>query len=403
MEPVSLNQPGEDLSLGRLLQFSRRWWVFIMAWTVLVGGLVAAVVFSLPRYYASHFSVFVTGPLNSGASAQVQMQVAALFGLSTGGTEYVRAVIESDEIQRIVIEKLKLQENDDFWWGSFWDDHSLDKTLEHLRKNLKLKGPEPPMQGPVSLTVKTISPELSYQIAKELLELLNQRMERETRRRSTFLEEQFKNSQQELEKSEKALKEFAEHEGIAVALEDQSKEELMAQVELKTQKILAEVELRSLRGRLQAPGDVKVQMTLQSEIAGLEAKLAQLDQVLAVREESFKKLPRKTKVYVDLLRDVKSREKIYEVYLEHYELARLYDVGKSETRNYRIVDTPYQPDRPVKRHGLLKCLAGLLMGGLLGLGLALAWEALAMARREAALLPPLPSQKPGRPGREPQL
>lgn len=99
----------------------------------------------------------------------------------------------------------------------------------------------------MSLTVRTISPELSYKIASELLALLNQRMERETKNRSVFLEEQLKASQLELDKSEKALRNFAEDQGISVALEEESKEELMAQVELRTQKILAQVELKSLR------------------------------------------------------------------------------------------------------------------------------------------------------------
>lgn len=406
MESVPLNHLEDEITLGRVLQFSRRWLRFVVLWSLFVGTLVGAVVFGiLPRHFSSHFSVFVTGPINAGASAQVQMQVAALFGLSSGGTEYVMAALGSDEIQLAVIDKLQLRTNKDFWWGYFFDDHTPEKTLEQLRSQMSIVGPEPPLQGPVSLTVRTISPELSYQIASELLALLNQRMERETKNRSVFLEEQLKASQLELDKSEKALRNFAEDQGISVALEEESKEELMAQVELRTQKILAQVELKSLRGRLNAPGDVKVQMTIQSEIAGLEAKLAQLDEVLASRDKVFKKLPGKTKKYVDLMRDVKSREKIFEVYLEHYELARLYDVGKSETRPYRVVDTPYVPIRPVKRHGLLKTLAGLFCGALFGLSWALGCEALAMARREARQLPPLPSQSEvkKKAGKEPQL
>ncbi|MBS2040539.1 hypothetical protein JST97_36470 [bacterium] len=391
--------------MGRLLQFWRRWALFSIFWTLLVGASIGAAVFAWPRYYASHFSVFVTGPFGAGASAQVQMQVAALFGLSSGGTEYVLAVLNSDEVQLKVIEKLRLREDKDFWWGVLLNDFTKEKALEQLHSLLHISGPQAPLQGPVTLSVRTISPQLSYDITRELLALLNERLERETKGRSVFLEEQLNNSKLELDRAEKALKEFAEKENITVALEEESKEELTAQVGLRTQKILSEVEIKALRGRLNAPGDVKVQMVLQSELAGLEAKLAQLDEVLATREAVFKKLPRKTKRYMDLVRDVKSREKIFEVYLEHYELARLYDVGKSETRPYRIVDVPYLATRPVKRYGLYKTLAGLAAGLLLALAWAVSREALAMAQQEAARLEPLPSQrsKPKKPAGEPQL
>ena len=391
MEPVSLAGSEPELSLGRFLQFGRRWFGFVLFCCLFVGALVAALVFLKPRYYASHFTVFVTGPINAGANAQVQAQVAALFGLSHGGTEYVAATLSSDEIQLEMIEKLKLQENNDFWYGVFFETRTPEKTLEQLRAQMNIRAPEPPLQGPVGLSIGTISPQLSFDIAQELLRLLNLRLEEETRNRSEFLAEQFKSSQTQLEKAEEQLRLFAEKQGISVALEEESKEELTAQVGLRTQKTLAEIELKALHGRLQAPGDVQVQMTLQSEIAGLEAKLNQLNEVLSEREQIFKKLPRKTQQYVDLMREVKSREKIFEVYLEHYELARLYDVGKAQTRPYRVVDRPYLPQRPVKRRGLLKTLAGLLVGTLLGLAWALSQEALALAKKEARQLGPLPS------------
>lgn len=149
VESVPLNHLEDEITLGRVLQFSRRWLRFVVLWSLLVGTLVAALVFGLlPRHFSSHFSVFVTGPINAGASAQVQMQVAALFGLSSGGTEYVMAALGSDEIQLAVIDKLQLRTNKDFWWGYFFDDHTPEKTLEQLRSQMSIVGPEPPLQGP---------------------------------------------------------------------------------------------------------------------------------------------------------------------------------------------------------------------------------------------------------------
>ncbi|MFN8606521.1 MAG: Wzz/FepE/Etk N-terminal domain-containing protein [Vulcanimicrobiota bacterium] len=397
--------PGE-LSLGRVLQFCRIWlrWIILMA--ILTGSLVLAVVFALPRKFSSHFTVFVTGMTNMAASAQVQMQLAALFGLSSGGTEYVRAILDSDEVLLNVVRKLDLPHSPELWFMSLESSRSDEKTLEVLRKQVKVKAPEPPLQGPVVLTVTTISPQLSYQVADEIFRLLSDRLEREMRSRSVFLEQQLKESKQALDDAEKALKQFAEHEQIPVALEEKGKEEFLAQVELKTQRVLAEVELKALKGRQNAPGDVRVQMTLKSEIAGLEAKIAQLDEVMATHGEDLKRLPRQTKRYFDLMREVKSREKIFEIYLEHAELARLYDIGKSETRPFRMLDRPYQPVEPVKRNGLLKTLAGTLFGAALALVWALLREALATARQEEKELP-LPAfqvaVKKAKPDKEPQL
>lgn len=371
-----------EFSLGQLLGFYQRWAGKILGVSMLVGVLAAAVIFTLPRSYSSHFSVFATGLNNVPAEAQVQMQMAALFGLSSGGTEYVTAVLESDLIQLEVIERLQLRENSDFWWGSFEPDRTPKNTLKRLRKLMNLRGPQPPLMGALTLSIKSISPELSFQIAGEFLRLLNDRMERESKRRSAFMEEQLKASEIELERAGEALKAFAETEEIAVPLEIQGKEEFTALVELKTQKIIAEAELKALKGRLDAPGDVRVQMFLRSEIAGLESKLSELNLVMEEGEAMLRDLPSQTKRYADLVRDYKTSEKIFALYREHYELARVYEIGKAETRPYRVIDEPYQAIEPDKRHGALKLLAALIFGGLLGLSWALFQEALKVARLE---------------------
>lgn len=371
----------EELSLGRILMFVRRWGLRIFACSVLFGAAGAAIIFSLPRDYSAHFSIFVTGTNSMAATAQVQAQLATLFGLSSGGTEYVMAVLDSDRIQLAVIESVGLMENEDFWWGST-KERTKERALERLRKKITLDGPNPPLMGPVTLTVETISAELSDKIANQFLFLLNQRTERETKSRSTFLQEQLVASREALQKAETELQAFAEAENVVVPLEELGKEEFLAQVTLKTQKILGEIELSALRARTQAPGDMSVQMTLKSEIAGLEAKLSELERSLTLREQMFSKLPQQARRYADLMREFKTREKIFELYLEHYELARLYEVGDAETRPYRVIDTPYLPTTPDKRHGLIKLIVALALGALVGFAGVFFLEALEVARKE---------------------
>lgn len=382
-----------DVSLGRVVQFAHRWLVLVVIWFILGLGLTAAVVFSLPRYYASHFSVFVTGLPNMAASMQVQSQLTALFGLSSGGSEYVTALLESDEIQMAVVNKLDLPKDQHFWYLSSESSRTQEKTLERLRKIVKIKGPQPPMQAPIRVSIETTSAELSYKITEELFQLLSKRIASETKNRSEFLETQLKKSRLDLDQAEKNLRNFAEQEGVSVALEIQGKEEYLAQGELRAAKIAAEVELKSLRARENAPGDITVQMTIQSEIAGLEAKIREISSVMSQRDVSLKQLPKQSKRYLDLVREVKSREKIFEIYLEHSELARLLDAGKSETRPFRIIDKPYQAKEPTKRQGLLKTLVGGILAAAFGLFWSLFREALAIGRLEAAELEPLPSQR----------
>lgn len=380
-----MTEPASELSLGRILVFTRRWLAVILLSTLLVGGLGATVTFLWPRSYASHFSVFVTGANSIAASAKVQAELSALFGLSSGGNEYVTSVLKSDRIKLAVIEALGLMENDDFWFACM-DERTPKYALRQLGKHMDLEAPAPPLLGPVRLTIVTVDAELSNKIANQFLYLLDKRTERESKGRAVFLEEQLKESREALEKAEVALQVYAETEDIVVPLEELGKEEFMAQVTLKTQKILGEVELKALRARLGAPGDITVQMQLQSEIAGLEAKLGQLDETLLSREAMFDSLPARAKGYADRMRDLKTREKIFEIYLEHYELARLYEIGGSETRFYRTIDTPYLAVTPVKRYGLLKVLASLFLGGLMGLALALFVEGLELAKKEEQLL-----------------
>ena len=385
MESLRLTPDSSEFNLGQLLIFCRRWLLKIILFTVLFTALAAAFIFTRPRQFQSHLSVFVTGTNSIAASAQVQAQLATLFGLSSGGTEYVVAILDSDQVHLAVLEALNLITNEDFWYGNY-KDRNQDEALRQLRSLTELDAPQPPLMGPVRLDVETISPELSQRIANQYLYLLNQKTAKETKNRSVFLEEQLKESQVELEKAELALQSFAESEKIAVPLDDLGKEEFLARVELDSQRILGEVELKALKARLDAPGDMTVQMTIQSEIAGLEAKLGQIDRALSVKEVALDALPKQAKQYGDLLRKFKSREKIFEIYLEHYELARLYEVGKSETRPYRLIDKPYLPTAPVKRHGLLKLIASMLVGGSLVVGWALMIEALELAKKEEKLL-----------------
>lgn len=376
-----MNSPTAELSLGRILIFLRRWAVKIFLCSLVVGAVTTVILLLLPRKYKSHISVFVTGTDSIAAAARVQAQLASLFGLSSGGNEYVTAILESDSVRITVINSLGLMKNEDFWWGDY-KERTMEEALKVLDKHLELTAPQPPLQGAITLTAETVSPDLSQEICNQFLALLNQRTARESKSRSKFLGEQLENSKRELEKAEVALQNFAQQENVVVPLEDLGKREFFADVELKTQKILGEIQLKDLQARLHAPGGLNVRMALQSEIVGLEAKLGQLDAALAEKDTELDALPSQAKKYANLLRDVKSREKIFEIYLEHYELARMYEVGDSETRPYRIIDKPYKADEPVKRGALLKIILALIVGAGLGLSVAIFVEALEIAKEE---------------------
>ncbi|MGE0492889.1 MAG: GNVR domain-containing protein [Vulcanimicrobiota bacterium] len=364
-----------------VLAFVRRWWRFTFLASFLCAGLVAAIVLLAPRHYASGFSVFVTGPVSMTMSPEAQ-QFAAMFGLSTGGSEYVSAILESETLHLTVMEKLSLATDERFLGRQIDAGLNRDEVLEILRDSIEVEGPHPPLLAPVRFTVETDSAELSQAIADEFFQLLEARLQTETQSRSSFLEDETRQSKQELEAAIRELREFAESEEIVVPLETQSQSEFSALTTLNTERILAEAELRAVRSQLASSGNLEVQMALKSREAGLEAKVLELQAESAAQASLLKQTPRQAERYRELTREVNIREHIFQQYVQQLQVAQMIEQGKSVTSPYRIIDEPIVPVEPVRRYGALKTVAGFLFGFMLALAWALFREGLDRARLE---------------------
>jgi tyrosine-protein kinase Etk/Wzc len=113
---------------------------------------------------------------------------------------------------------------------------------------------------------------------------------------------------------------------------------------------------------------------LQIEIESSKAQEAALQKVIDNYDSSLGQLPEKEFRLVRLTRERDVNHKIYTMLLEKLEEARISEAGKIPAM--RILDTAFPPPDPIRPRQKLNLLLGILVGSLLGGGVAFAVEAL---------------------------
>ena len=370
----------QNLTQTLHLLWRKRW--HIVLWIAVTEILVALLVFIPLRKYESNLSVMVMNPFDAAPGAA---GVSALLGMGDGQNEYVLAILRSQNLWSEVVTRLKLRNSRDFWGGSPLTDSirrfttskepSEGEALEQMAKLVDIKSEIPPLRGPITVSIRTVSPRLSRDIGEQFLNLLNNRLAINTESRAGFLSAQLNETEFRLNSESRKLREYAEaHKVLPLDVGQQGELELKSLVELQSQLTLARSELRSTEKRLAAPGDLGNRLVLESARLGLMAQVHELEATGLQREERILTFPKIAEEACRIQRAVKTQEKLYEVLLEQYQLAKLKEEGKLETRPFRIVDFPREADEPVKRRGLLKLAIGLMFGLSVGVLQVLALE-----------------------------
>lgn len=112
----------------------------------------------------------------------------------------------------------------------------------------------------------------------------------------------------------------------------------------------------------------KIQATYESELRDLSKQEAETGKVLGQYEGMLKSLPTAERDLAKLTRVSKANADIYTFLLQKHEEAR---IAKASTiTNINIVDPAIIPDKPVKPQKLKNLLLGVIVGLMLGVGLA---------------------------------
>lgn len=232
--------------------------------------------------------------------------------------------------------------------------------------------------GMVSVRVSDSDPRRAAALAKAYVEKLNTLLSRAStsaaRRQRIFLEQRLGTAKQDLSVTEKQLAEFSSRQGT-IDVADQARAMVEAAARLQGEVIAAEAELSGMR-QMYAEGNVRV-LSLKARVAELRQQLQMVSGTAGTRPgavlpdsdpplPSLRKLPLLGTTYLDLRREMRVQEVVYETLTREYELAKVEEAREIPT--VRMLREPRIPERPsfppslllLGGGAVLACLAGIV-------------------------------------------
>jgi uncharacterized protein involved in exopolysaccharide biosynthesis len=275
---------------------------------------------------------------------------SGLLGLKTPGELFV-GVLGSRTVQDDLINRFDLRKE--------YRVKRYESARKELKNNTELSLDR--KSGIITITVYDRHPQQVAEMAKEYVSELNillaQLSTSSARRERIFLEERLKVVKQELDSAAKDLAEYSSH-NATLDVEDEAKALVEATATLQGELIAAQSEARGLE-QIYTPNNVRVR-SLHARIAELEQKLNQLGGSKGMSasdasegnaqdgKESFlypslRQLPILGQRYLELYRDAKIDEKVYELLTAQYEMARVQEAKEIPT--VKVLDVANIPER----------------------------------------------------------
>jgi len=172
-------------------------------------------------------------------------------------------------------------------------------------------------------------------------------------------EADLKESETRLEAFKRKNRVFSPEEQRSLLLKRYQEEKLLAQDTRK--------EIRLARERLKAQETVET----RAELRSLNAKAAATARRLGTLENEIRSFDRLDTEFQALKRDVASNEKKYQTYLERMEEARVSEErNRKKMANVAVIQPAEVPARPITPRKGRNILLGMLLGAVIGLGVA---------------------------------
>lgn len=169
------------------------------------------------------------------------------------------------------------------------------------------------------------------------------------RREREFIEQRLVTVQNDLEKAQVALGDFAS-KNTTLDVKEQTKAMVEAGAKLQAQLIVAHAETDSM-GQFYGEGNVRMRAAnarvgeLERDLKKLGGSATEADQPLDSSElyPSLRQMPILAVHWADLYRQVKIKETVYDLLTEQYELARIEEV--KSIPSVRVIDPPGWPEK----------------------------------------------------------
>jgi uncharacterized protein involved in exopolysaccharide biosynthesis len=333
-----------------------------LLWSVIWKAALLSSAFSLllPTHYqatvkvapgdSSRQSMAALSALASATgSLGLTLDAAGILGMKTPGAFYVE-ILKSRRIQDRLLERFDLRHH--YWkFGTLSrrDDYSTRKKLTEFTEIEEDK-----KSGVISVSVKDYDPATAARIANAYIEELNRLAAdldtSEAHREKVFLEERLGQAKRDLDQASLELSRFSSRNTITDPA-GQGKAMVESAARIQGELVAAETELRGLQ-QIYSDNNVRVR-ALTARIRGLQEQLKKLSgtdssageapDAAFTERPSFRKLPSLNYQYMNLYRQAKIQETVYEFLTQQYEMARIQEARELPT--VRVVDPAMPPER----------------------------------------------------------
>jgi uncharacterized protein involved in exopolysaccharide biosynthesis len=279
----------------------------------------------------------------------------AAAGIKSPDEMYI-AFMQSEGLQKAVIEKLQLQER--------YEKKTIFETREELKKNVKIAADK--KAGLITIEADDKDPAFAAKLAnihvEELRNLMGRLAVTDAQQRRVFYEQAISKTQAELADAEANFRAAKEKSGMQVTAVI-AESGVRASAELRGQIAAKEVQLQAI-SRFATPQNPDVQR-LGSELAALRSQLGKIEQGSGADDKTSPI----QQLAVKAFRDIKAREAMMGVLVAQYESARV-DEAK-EGPLIQQVDVAVAPERKSKPKRaiivLVAAFASLFLGVLVAI------------------------------------
>jgi capsule polysaccharide export protein KpsE/RkpR len=293
-----------------------------------------------------------------GAGASITGLASKLLGLNSSGQLFV-GVLQSRTIEDEIIKQFGLMK---LYSEKYPED--ARKRLEELT-SVDVDGET----GIISVSVEDKNPERAAAMAQAYVADLNQVLARENtssaHRERVFIEQRLAQVKKQLDASAKEFSQFASA-NTAIDIPEQAKAMVEAAADLQAQLMATQSMLRGLQ-QIYTDDNVRVRQ-MKAQVAELQSQLNKLggkdvnpDSGSSLPSDelypSIRQLPLLGVKYLDLYRQSKIDEAVYEFLTKQYEIAKVEEARDIPT--VQVLDAAVVPEKKTSPHRLYIILGGM--------------------------------------------
>jgi hypothetical protein len=355
----------DEINLSQYLSILGRHKITLLIVPVIMA-IAASILFNDGKFYKSQATIFIHGMSQVGAQQSALSGLLGGLGLGGGaagnsGSGYLNVLLKSKKLEKEAFKLVRIAS----YAEEVLPNYPISKLLGKEWKKTKFEA-----DGALTFEMETRSATLSMELINSYLTLLETNMKRPEKKKRMYLEKQVSQTVSDLQTMEKNLKEFQEKQQC-LTFDTKAAPLFSKFYSLKEQVLEIDISEPINEKLLKVLGRIPDLMRIEIQKLTDETKRATLQKVLPEFEKQLENLPGLALEYKRLERDLKIKEKLFALFIEQFEMAKINDVV--EDSQIELIDPP-ELGSPVPGKQLQKIVAAAVVGFFLALMLVIFQE-----------------------------